>query len=134
MSESQTNPNAALVGQTFCWHEVYGASSQASIDFYTKALGFGTTKHEMGDMTYHMLTKNGVPVAGVLGTDEMEMKGVPPHWAVYIAVDSVDQSLAKCQELGANVVVGPMDVPTVGRMVLITDPQGAHVWLFQSVP
>ncbi|MEG0172581.1 MAG: VOC family protein, partial [Aeromonas sp.] len=32
------------------------------------------------------------------------------------------------------VVVPPMDIPTVGRMALIADPQGAHIWLFTSAP
>lgn len=121
-------------GRTFVWHEVYGASSQASIDFYTEALDFGTTEmkmEEMGGFTYKMLTRNGLPVAGVLGTSEMEqMQDVPPHWATYISVDNVDARLEKCTSLGATVMVPPMDVPSVGRMALIKDPQGAVVWIF----
>jgi len=57
---------------------------------------------------------------------------VPPHWAVYIGVDDVDARLAKCVELGATVLVEPMDVQTVGRMALIQDPQGATFWLFKD--
>jgi predicted enzyme related to lactoylglutathione lyase len=88
----------------------------------------------MGEFTYRMMSANGQAVCGVMPTNTPEMQGVPPHWSVYIAVDDVDARLAKCQALGAKVVHGPMDVPSVGRMVLIQDPQGAHVWLFQSVP
>ena len=118
-------------GTTFVWHEVYAPDAQKSIDFYTQALDFGTESHEMGEIgTYHMLTKNGTPVCGVLSTTEMKMDDVPPHWATYIAVDDVDARVAKCQSLGASVVVPAMDVPQVGRMCLISDPQGAYVWLF----
>lgn len=120
-------------GRTFTWHEVYAPDAQKAIDFYTSALGFGTSSMDMGGgFTYHMLTMNGQGVAGVMGTNTPEMKDVPPHWSVYIAVDDVDARLEKCKALGAKVVHGPMDVPTVGRMVLIQDPHGAHVWLFKS--
>ena len=34
-------------------------------------------------------------------------------------------SLARATELGAKSCVPPMDVPGVGRMAVMTDPQGA---------
>ncbi len=123
-------------GRTFVWHEVYGPNTEASINFYTKALGFGTTSAEMeGFGTYHMLTKNGQPVAGVIGTaGNPRLSDVPPHWSTYISVDNVDETITKCQQLGATVEVPAMDVPTVGRMALIKDPQGAYVWIFKGEP
>lgn len=131
MSENTADQNLDAQGRTFVWHEVYAPSSQDTIDFYTKALDFGSTTMPMGEMgDYKLLTRNGVPVAGVMGTDEMPGIEAPPHWATYIAVDDVDSRLATCIRLGATQVVAPMDVPGVGRMALIADPQGAHVWIF----
>lgn len=125
---------ALNTGRTFCWHELYVPKAQEAIDFYTKALDFGTENMPMeGGKTYRMLTKNGQGVAGVWGTTENEeMAEAPPHWAVYLTVDDVDARLAKCQELGAKVVAPAMDVPKVGRMALIQDPFGAHIWLFKE--
>jgi uncharacterized protein len=132
MTDEQRNSAALAQGSTFVWHEVYGASSQASIDFYTKALGFESMEMPMGERNYKMLVANGQPVAGVIGTSEFPgMDDVPPHWATYLAVSDVDEKLAACQEHGAKLVHGPMDVPTIGRMALIQDPQGAHIWLFR---
>jgi predicted enzyme related to lactoylglutathione lyase len=132
MSTETLDQHAINVGRTFCWHEVYAPDLEAAVDFYTKALDFGTQEMDMGPIgTYRMLTRNGQTVAGMLGTNSPEMAHVPPHWAVYLAVDDVDARLAKCTELGATVVVPPMDIPTVGRMALIQDPQGAHIWLFK---
>jgi uncharacterized protein len=132
MAETQ-DQHALAVGRTFVWHEVYAPDADKAVEFYTEALGFGTEEMPMGEMgTYKMLTMHGTPICGVMSTNIPEMQGVPPHWATYIAVDDVDARLAKCQELGATVVVPPMDIPTVGRMVLIADPQGAHVWLYKS--
>jgi predicted enzyme related to lactoylglutathione lyase len=137
MSETAERTEMALAqGNTFVWHEVYGPSAETSVDFYTKALGFGSQEMPMGEMgTYTMLTRNGQPVAGVLGTaNDPRLSDVPPHWSVYIGVDDVDARLEKCLASGAKVIHGPMDVPTIGRMALIQDPQGAMVWIFKGEP
>jgi predicted enzyme related to lactoylglutathione lyase len=121
------------VGKAFPWHEVYVPDSKAALDFYTKAFGMGTKEYPMGEMgTYHMLTVDGTPVAGVMSTTEMQMPNVPPQWSVYLAVDDVDKRLKMAKDLGAKVVVEPMDIPSVGRMTLISDPQGAHIWLYKG--
>lgn len=133
MATSTMEEHALATGKTFVWHEVYVPDAQAAIDFYTKALGFGTEKMEMGGAgAYNMLTNNGKAVCGICTTDNPEMGQVPPHWATYLSVDDVDARVAKCKSLGATVVVEPFDVPTVGRMSLIADPQGAHIWLFKD--
>lgn len=127
---------AIAEGKTFVWHEVYGPSADASIDFYTKALGWSSEEMDMGPMgTYKMLVANGMAVAGTQATaGNPMMEGVPPHWATYIGVDDVDARLEKVKALGGTVLVEPMDIPTVGRMALIQDPQGASVWLFKGEP
>lgn len=135
MATDTQNQHSLLQGQTFVWHELYTPNAPSSIDFYTKVLGLGTQEMDMGpNGTYKMLTKNGAPICGVFPTNTPEMADVPPHWSVYYSVDDVDASLAKAQEHGATVLVPPMDVPTVGRMVLIKDPQGATLWLFTPSP
>ena len=125
--------HALLEGSTFCWHELYVPNVDSAIDFYTQALDFGTQKMSMGsEGEYTMLTKQGKGVCGIMTTTDGPAQGAPTHWAAYLAVDDVDARLEKCQSMGATVVVPPMDVPTVGRMSLIADPQGAHIWLFKG--
>jgi uncharacterized protein len=51
-------------------------------------------------------------------------QGIPPNWAAYFAVASVDESLAKAQGLGGDTVFGPLDVPS-GRFAALHDQQGA---------
>jgi len=120
--------------RTFVWHELYTPNKDEAMRFYKEALDFGTEEMPMGDMgMYPMLTRNGMGVAGVWDTTaNKHMKDVPPHWAVYVSVDDVDARLTKCESMGAKIVVPAMDVPTVGRMALIRDPLGAHIWLFKS--
>jgi len=125
---------ALASGKTFVWHEVYGPSSSASVEFYTKTLGWTVEEMDMGPMgTYKMLVANGKPICGVIGTSEMPgMDQVPPHWSTYISVDDVDARVATAQENGATLMQGPWDVPTVGRMALLRDPQGAVIWFFKG--
>ena len=135
MSETAERDEMAIAqGNAFVWHEVYGASADASVDFYTKALGFGIQEWPMGEMgTYKMLTRDGKAVAGIVGTaEDPRVSDVPPHWSVYIGVDDVDARLAKCIEHGAKLLHGPMDIPSIGRTALIQDPQGATCWIFKS--
>jgi uncharacterized protein len=135
MAENPQDQHALIEGRTFVWHEVYTGDTQATIDFYTQALDFGHESMSMGEMgSYNMLTREGKAVCGIMNTNELPMQGVPPHWATYLSVDDVDARVEKCTSMGATVVVPAMDVPTVGRMALIADPQGAHIWLYKSEP
>ena len=129
MAENTSDQNALSQGRNFVWHELYTPSLEGSLDFYQKALGFGTQSMDMGEMQYTMFTRNGAPICGVMDFKTIGME-VPPHWAVYLSVDNVDSSLEAVTANGGSIVVPAMDVPTIGRMALIADPQGAHIWLF----
>lgn len=125
--------HAMAAGRAFPWHEVYAPDAEAALEFYTKALDMDTEAMDMGPMgKYHMLKVNGTSIAGVMSTNNPDMKDVPPHWAVYHSVDDVDARVEKVKSLGGTLVVPAMDIPGVGRMALIADPQGAHLWLFKD--
>ena len=133
MSNEAMDQHALNSGRTFTWHELYVPDEVAAGEFYTEALGFGTQDHAMADgSNYKMLTKDGHAVCGVWSTKNPQMEDTPAHWAVYLAVDDLDARLEKCVSLGASVVVPAMDIPEVGRMAMIADPQGAHIWLYKS--
>jgi predicted enzyme related to lactoylglutathione lyase len=44
-----------------------------------------------------------------------------------VTVADADQTSALCLTLGGKVLVPAMDVPGVGRMVVLQDPQGAVI-------
>jgi predicted enzyme related to lactoylglutathione lyase len=56
---------------------------------------------------------------------EAKAGGMPPSWGSYVTVTDVDAVARKAAELGGKVVHGPQDIPGVGRMAVIVDPQGA---------
>lgn len=61
---------------------------------------------------------------------ELKARGIPPHWSGHIQVDDVDASLTRAQAAGAMLQFEPSDVPGVGRFAVVTDPSGAHFYLF----
>jgi predicted enzyme related to lactoylglutathione lyase len=65
-----------------------------------------------------------------LGDDQPD---TPPHWSVTFAVDDADAIAEKATELGAKVIVPPMDAPWV-RMTILSDPQGATFIASSFVP
>jgi predicted enzyme related to lactoylglutathione lyase len=134
MDENMIADFQKKVGQTFVWHELNVPDAEKALEFYTKMFGFTSIAKDMGEMgTYHILQKEGVAIAGVMSTAHIP-KDVPPHWAIYIAVEDVDAKIQEAVALGSTLVVPAMDVPSVGRMALISDPQGAHFWFFSPSP
>jgi predicted enzyme related to lactoylglutathione lyase len=118
---------------SFCWLELGTTDQSAAKKFYSNLFGWSAEDNSMGpDMTYTMLRLGGKDVAGAyqLMKDQLDAH-VPPHWMLYIKVDSVDASAAKAVKLGAQQIVPPSDIPNVGRFALLQDPTGAHVSIFQ---
>jgi hypothetical protein len=54
-----------------------------------------------------------------------EAKGMPPNWGCYVTVDDIEACCARVRQLGGQVLKPPFEVPTVGSMAVISDPQGA---------
>lgn len=105
------------------WNELISPDLAAATTFYSDVLGVAWETQQMeGGMDYTCLLVDGRQVAG--GMPPM-MEGVPPHWNVYFNVESVDDTVAKVVELGGSVVAPAFDVPGVGRMAILADPQGA---------
>ena len=77
---------------------------------------------------YHQLKSDGKGRAGVV---KSPMPGVPQMWTPYVHVASVDQTADKAKQLGATLQVPPMDIPTIGRFAIFTDPFGGTLGILQ---
>jgi hypothetical protein len=125
-------PKTPPVG-SFCWEELATSDPEAAVKFYSALFGFGHEAVPMGPMgTYHILKTGDRQRAGVTGF----MPNAPKQaaWLTYVAVTDVDGSTRNARELGAKVMMEPMDIPNIGRFSIITDPTGAPVALFKGQP
>lgn len=116
----------------FLWHELLTTDTDAAIDFYTHVVGWKTQPYSFEGAEgppYTMWLAGEAPVGGVMPIDPNTMGDVPPHWESYILTPNVDETLEKAKALGGSVLVEPLDVPTVGRMAGLVDPQGATIWV-----
>jgi uncharacterized protein YndB with AHSA1/START domain/predicted enzyme related to lactoylglutathione lyase len=111
---------------TFCWNELMVKDAGAAAKFYTKLFGWQTEEFP-GPMKYTMFKQNGQRVGGLMQPSHE----APPHWLAYVEVESVDATVKTAGELGAKVLMPAMDIPTVGRIAIFQDPQGATLGIFQ---
>jgi predicted enzyme related to lactoylglutathione lyase len=119
---------ATLVNEpgTINWNELVTDNPDAA--FYRDVLGLITATMDMGAGAYTTFEAGGQPVGG---TTRPQMPGVPSHWHVYFGVADADAAAAKATELGGKVIVPPFDTP-VGRMGVLSDPQGAVFSIIQA--
>jgi predicted enzyme related to lactoylglutathione lyase len=118
---------AAVVNEpgTFTWNELATRDMGAAQSFYPGVLGWDVEERDFGGAKYTLWKVDGEMVAGGMPMGDQFPPEVPPHWAVYFAVDDTDATAEKAKQLGGQVQVEPMDIPDVGRFAVISDPQGA---------
>ena len=110
----------------FSWNELMTSDPEAALPFYTALLGWNTQKMPMPGGDYHVVRVGETSVGGVMAMPpEAKAGGMPPCWGSYVTVSDVDATARRAVELGGKVVHGPQDIPGVGRMAVIIDPQGA---------
>ena len=117
---------AEIPSGRFLWYECMTGDLGAAVAFYTKLVGWGTTEWDNDMGPYTMWTKGETPVGGVMTLpEEARQAGAPPQWLAYISTPDTDATVRQVEDLGGEVVMAPMSIPTVGRMAIMKDPQGA---------
>jgi len=105
----------------FVFFDLRTPDAAASRAFYSEMFGWTATDA--------LLTDGGVPWGGFtpLAPDDTRR----PQWVPYAPVDDLDQAAERAVTLGATIVRGRTDLP-VGSLVVIEDPAGATVVLWQT--
>jgi predicted enzyme related to lactoylglutathione lyase len=116
------------------WYELQTADPDASKKFYDHVIGWTVEAQPSGEMDYRMIqTSGGDMVGGVMRlTDDMAANGAKPTWLFYIGVDDVDASVEKVKANGGSVHLPPWDIPGVGRIAMVSDPQGIPFYVIRG--
>lgn len=117
------------------WIDCSADGLEQSLAFYERLVGW--TYEDTGEETghYRLASTPAGEVAGLMDTTGMTCpKGeeIPPRWDVYLAVDSVDETIAAARRAGGDVAVGPQDIPGRGRIAVILDATGCPVGLWED--
>jgi predicted enzyme related to lactoylglutathione lyase len=117
---------------SFCWIELGTTDQSAAKSFYRSLFGWKPDDMPMGPNDFYTMFKleGRDAAAGYTLRPDQRQHGVPPHWMLYVAVESADDATSRAQGSGATVLAGPFDVMDAGRMAVIQDPTGAvfSVW------
>jgi len=119
---------------SFCWIELHAADQNAAKSFYASLFGWAPHDNPMGPNDFYTEFKlqGREAAAGCTLRPDERSQGVPPHWMIYITVDSADAAVAKARQLGGKVLgPEPFDVMDAGRMAIIQDPTGAAFCVWQ---
>ena len=118
----------------FCWVELGTVDREGAKAFYAELFGW-TAKDSPISQTdfYTMFQLNGHDVAGMyVVPKDSAAAGTPPHWGVYVAVESADDAIDQAERLGGEIIAKPFDVFDVGRMGFFKDPTGAVLAVWQA--
>lgn len=117
------------------WYELQTSDVAAAKTFYGDIVGWTTTAFPSpdGGMEYNILNVGETGVAGLAGL----MDGSPtggPAWLAYFHVADVDASVAETEKAGGKTHMPPTDLPNVGRIALVNDPQGVLFYVMTPDP
>jgi hypothetical protein len=134
----KTATKTAPQGQPI-WYELMTPDPAAVAPFYRATLGWEIPAegHPMPNGSeYREITRDdGGNAGGVLTLSPMMIQGgAKPGWLPYFYVDDVDEAVGKTFDLGAHVWMAPSTIGGVGRMAMLSDPQGAPFYLMRPTP
>ncbi len=106
--------------------------------FYEGMFGWKIFKVPMGGTEYWLIytvptDEKGMPlkpgVNGGMFQKQAQQEGLKP--VNYITIENIDETLEKVAKLGGKILMSKQQVPTVGWVALVLDPEGNQVGLLQ---
>ena len=101
-------------------------------DFYCAVVGWSSTEVEMGSYSDFNINLPGTQdtIAGVCHARGSNAN-LPSQWLIYVRVESVKASAAKCEKLGGKILDGPRRMGG-SDFCVIEDPAGAVMALMSD--
>ena len=117
----------------FYWNELMTRDPEKAKQFYAKTLGWSFEAWGEDEGAYYIAMMGEKPVAGIFNMSGPEFEGMPEHWFSYVSVDDVDETAESVTAAGGSLMRPLFDVPEVGRIAIVQDPNGAVVGMMTSV-
>jgi len=120
----------------FIWYELMTADPEGAKAFYDAVIGWTISEGAPEFNGYRMIgTSDGKSAGGLLPlTDEMQQHGARPTWLGYISVADVDRAVTGIEAAGGKALMPAFDIPNVGRIAMVADPQGAPFYVMKPIP
>jgi predicted enzyme related to lactoylglutathione lyase len=116
----------------FVWYELITPDVDAAQAFYAPLLGWTVRDAGVPGIDYRLAATAECDVAGIMRMPA----GAPmsPAWLGYVGVEDVDAMAEAFRAEGGTVHLPPTDVSGVGRFALVSDPQGALLYVIRTIP
>ena len=112
------------------WSELMTTDMKAAEAFYSAVVGWQTKPFDDARHPYTTFNRSGGTGVGGVMTKPPEVKA-PPFWAMYVAVPNLEESASKITRLGGKTHTEVIEIPNVGRMQMMMDPQGAAFYIIE---
>lgn len=125
---------AALVNThgSFTLNQLNTSDPDAAGRFYSDLFGWSVElQGEDSGQSYWGIFNDGALNGGMMQLPESPAAG-PPHWLVYFGSEDLGASTKRVKELGGQVVVPPVVIPSGGRFAVAQDPHGAFFAMFEG--
>ena len=117
------------VANTPIWLDLSSSDAGASRDYYSKLFGWKVEVNPDPQYGGYGLAKlGGKDVAGI--GPKMDPQG-RSAWMIYVGTGDADEAAKKITAAGGKVIAPPMQVGPQGRMVVVQDPAGAVLGLWE---
>lgn len=115
------------------WIDLTTSDAEGARRFYSELFGWTAAESDEQYGGYFMFFSGDAPVAGCMQamTGPNGEAGASDVWAVYLATDDVEKTVASATAEGGTVVAPPMQVGDVGSMACVADPSGAVIGAWQ---
>lgn len=112
------------------WSELLTHDLKAAEAFYTDIVGWKIQPFDGSPTPYDMWTRDGGVMVGGAMTIPEGMT-FPPHWVFYVGVPTLEDAVSHIERLGGRSLSPVIEVPKVGRMRTMLDPQGAMFSVYE---
>jgi uncharacterized protein len=125
-----TAPASADTLGKFVWHDLVADDVASVRRFYGELLGWQFTDATRLNRPYLVARHQGRLVGGIVAVDPVANQEVS-QWIGYQSVANVDAAVAAVEKAGGKTLVAPVNVGSVGRAAVVSDPQGAPLGLLR---
>jgi predicted enzyme related to lactoylglutathione lyase len=120
---------STLLGRPL-WYELMTTDMKAAESFYKTVVGWTTEPFKESPEPYTVLNRSGnVGIGGIMNRPA-EVQA-PPFWAMYVGVPKLEDAAGQIKRLGGKTHTEVISIPSVGRMQLMMDPQGAAFYIME---
>ncbi len=132
-ARSHAGTGVGGVDGTLCWADLITPDPARAREFYSALFGWKLVMSETESSGYLHIS-SGEEVIGGIPPAQNRDPNIRPYWLGYFAVSDCDKAAATAMRNEATSCVPPVTLDNVGRLAVITDPEGAVFAVFRALP